>query len=37
MAGKMSLGDHYGGVFATEFFSTLNEMLLEKEEKLIKK
>ena len=33
----MSLGDPYGGVFATEFLSTLNEMLLEEEEELIKK
>ena len=37
MAGKMSLGDPYGGVFATELLSTLNEMLLKEEEKLIKK
>ena len=33
----MSLGDPYGGVFATELLSTLNEMLLEEEEELIKK
>ena len=37
MAGKMSLGDPYGGVFATELLSTLNEMLLEDQEAKIKK
>ena len=32
----MSLGDPYGGVFATEFLSTLNEMLLKDQEAIIK-
>ena len=37
MAGKMSLGNPYDGVSATELLPTLNEMLLEEEEELIKK
>ena len=36
MAGKMSLGNPYGRVSATELLPTLNEMLLKKQEALIK-